>query len=49
VIDSRRRHFRGNTERWNTSSAFWRPRRVIEGRRRHFRGNAERWNTSSAF
>jgi hypothetical protein len=45
----RRQHFRGNVERLNTISAFWRQRRVIGKRRQHFRSNAERLNTISAF
>jgi hypothetical protein len=49
VTGGRRLHFRGNAERLNTKSAFWRQRRVTGGRRRHFRGNAERLNTKSAF
>jgi predicted alpha/beta hydrolase family esterase len=49
VIGRRRQHFRGNAERLNTISAFWRQRRVIGKRRQHFRGNIERLNTISAF
>jgi hypothetical protein len=47
VTGRRRRHFRGNAERLNTKSAFWRQRRVIAGRASHFEddGRVTRWRT----
>jgi hypothetical protein len=47
VTGRRHRHFRGNAERLNTESAFWRQRRVIAGHASHFEddGRVMRWRT----